>query len=353
MQAVKHIQRQAVNVRQFHACTPRSFPRRVVGIPAPPQLQKTGLLFDEDDTTGADEQDTNEGTSAGHIFLGQQRQVLQYMRLIEHDMPKLVRMFPGIHNSTSRQLTFIYSIVEYRVPFTPPPSERPLVVRSIDYGGEQHPATTKRTVVVPVSRLPLKNDSSIHNVKLLAGPRWTIKPPSDSGIAVGEGTGEHGYIKISCEDFPESGMNLKWISDTLDRLVEQANVRMRRSSYVSISNEFFCPLNYSYLVQDLLRFLSIPDTFKRGDERQRLEKTMMERGCRCETSHKIGYLRLLDKALKHRRSSVVHPPLPSFIALLSSEFYCMQEAKLSSNSPKHPSAPLCCSVRGEPSAVFL
>ena len=56
---------------------------------APPLLQKTGLLLDEDGDVDT-ETDTNEGTSAGHHYLQQQRQVLKVMRLIEHDMPKLV-----------------------------------------------------------------------------------------------------------------------------------------------------------------------------------------------------------------------------------------------------------------------
>ncbi len=43
---------------------------------------------------------------------------------------------------------------------------------------------------------------------------------------------EHGYIKISCEDFPEPGMNLKWISDVFDRLIEQAHVRLRELTLV-------------------------------------------------------------------------------------------------------------------------
>lgn len=38
--------------------------------------------FKEDDTT-----------AAGHIWLQQQRQTLQYLRLIEHEMPKLVGEF--------------------------------------------------------------------------------------------------------------------------------------------------------------------------------------------------------------------------------------------------------------------
>lgn len=86
--------------------------------------------------------------------------------------------------------------------------------------------TAKRTIVTPVSRLPLKNEAAIHKFKLLAGVRWSIEPPKDGGIGLSEmeACGEHGYFKISCEDFPQSAMNLKWASDVIDRLVAEANV---------------------------------------------------------------------------------------------------------------------------------
>ncbi|EPQ60567.1 hypothetical protein GLOTRDRAFT_52863 [Gloeophyllum trabeum ATCC 11539] len=150
-----------------------------------------------------DEPIPNDTSSAGHILLQQQRQTLYYMRLIEHEMPKLVA---------------------FRKPFNPPPLEAtPLVVRSISYGGEEHPASVKRSIVVPVSKLPLKNDIAIHKMKLLAGVRWSPEPPRDAGISPSENAGDHGYIKISCEDFPKPAMNLKWVSDTLDRLIDEAN----------------------------------------------------------------------------------------------------------------------------------
>lgn len=96
----------------------------------------------------------------------------------------------------------------------------------IDYAGEEHPATVKRSVVVPVGQLPLQGDDAIHKIKLLAGPRWTPDPPSDSGVGPNEPDREHGYIKISCEDFPKPAMNLKWASDALDRLIAEANVEL-------------------------------------------------------------------------------------------------------------------------------
>ncbi|KAI0652128.1 mitochondrial ribosomal subunit protein-domain-containing protein [Trametes meyenii] len=128
--------------------------------------------------------------------------MLYYLRLIEHEMPKLVA---------------------YRKPFVPPSASLPLAVRSISYGGEAHPAAAKRTIVAAVAQLPLKNEAAIHKFKVLAGVRWTPEPPTDSGIASGESGGEHGYFKISCEDFPKAAMNLKWASDTLDRLLAAAN----------------------------------------------------------------------------------------------------------------------------------
>jgi len=139
---------------------------------------------------------------AEHLMYRQQRQTLNYMRLMEHEVPKLVA---------------------FRKPFIPPTSSTPLVIRSVNFAGEQHPLTAKRTVVVPIAHLPLRNEVAIQRAKLLAGVRWTPDPPRDSGIPADEGVVKHGFIKISCEDFPRANMNLKWISDTVDKLVCEAN----------------------------------------------------------------------------------------------------------------------------------
>lgn len=110
----------------------------------------------------------------------------------------------------------------YRKPFVPT-SGTPLVVRSLDYAGEDHPVTAKRVIVVSVDQLPLGDAKAVHKIKLLAGPRWTPNPPADSGVS-GLEVWKNGFIKISCEDFPKPAMNLKWASDTLDRLISEANV---------------------------------------------------------------------------------------------------------------------------------
>ncbi|KAJ3507285.1 hypothetical protein NLJ89_g6392 [Agrocybe chaxingu] len=145
--------------------------------------------------------EVEDSPSGGHIIMQQQRETLHYLRLIEHEMPKLVA---------------------YRKQFVPPPAEHSLIVRSVHYQGESHPAALKRVIVVPVDKLPLKTEAATHKLILLAGPRWTPNPSADAGVSGLDDWG-NGYVKISCEDFPEASMNLKWASDTLDKLVEEAN----------------------------------------------------------------------------------------------------------------------------------
>ncbi|KZV92509.1 hypothetical protein EXIGLDRAFT_647199 [Exidia glandulosa HHB12029] len=133
-----------------------------------------------------------------------QRQFLHYMRLIEGDM---------------------FMLQALRQPFVPPPADRPLSVRTISFGGEKHPATRKRVVTAPVTLLPLEGKAARHKLKVLAGPRWTLRPPRDAGFSEveDEAWGQHGYIKLSIEDFAEPVQNLKFASDTILNLVLAAN----------------------------------------------------------------------------------------------------------------------------------
>lgn len=59
---------------------------------------------------------------------------------------------------------------------------------------------------------------------------------SGGGENTKEKLGEHGFIKISCEQFPEGQMNLKWCMDTLRRLVKESNVRLFSHASASISH---------------------------------------------------------------------------------------------------------------------
>ena len=95
-------------LRSFHISVSNAFPRHP---PAGTTVTEIPLaLRDAASTeriTAEDFEQTNRGTraqwslddivenqndisSAGHVYLGQQRQNLYYLRLIEHEMPKLV-----------------------------------------------------------------------------------------------------------------------------------------------------------------------------------------------------------------------------------------------------------------------
>ncbi|KAH6917473.1 mitochondrial ribosomal subunit protein-domain-containing protein [Coprinopsis sp. MPI-PUGE-AT-0042] len=160
--------------------------------------------LDEDDLFDllTEQENVADSPALGHLILEQKREVLHYMRLIEHEMPKLVA---------------------YRRPFIPPNSkETPLVTRSIKYIGEDHPASAKRVIVVAVDSLPLHDEKAVHAFKLLAGPRWTPNPPKDAGVCEHDTWG-NGYFKISCDQHPHPVMNFKQAADSLKRLIAAAN----------------------------------------------------------------------------------------------------------------------------------
>ena len=87
------------------------------------------------------------------------------------------------------------------------------------------PVLRKRVLVAPVSKLPLNSPKAVHNFKIIAGVHWTIDPPKDSGVGREEPKDDHGYVKISSENFPGPNQNLKWANDVLDRMICEANVR--------------------------------------------------------------------------------------------------------------------------------
>jgi hypothetical protein len=75
--------------RSFHSSQLTMMPRRQSSVPKTAEpltladaLAGINLEYAEDDTT-----------SVGHLMLRRQRQLLYYLRLIEHEMPKLVGKF--------------------------------------------------------------------------------------------------------------------------------------------------------------------------------------------------------------------------------------------------------------------
>ncbi|GAA5841557.1 hypothetical protein JCM11251_001259 [Rhodosporidiobolus azoricus] len=126
------------------------------------------------------------------LKLEKQREVLHYLRLEQFQFKDLVA---------------------FRQPFQPPPSTHTVQVRHQHYQGESHPASRKVTLTTSISSLPLSSPEAKHKFKLLAGPRWT---PSLVD-------GDEGTFKLGCELFPSDKMNEKWCSDTLDKLIAEAN----------------------------------------------------------------------------------------------------------------------------------
>ncbi|SPO25211.1 related to RSM24 - mitochondrial ribosomal protein of the small subunit [Ustilago trichophora] len=136
----------------------------------------------------------------GHAILQRKREMLQVLRTVEFEIPKLSA---------------------FRETYTPPKDKQYLQFRFQHYQGENHPASRKVVLTVNVDELAkagaVKDAQSKHKLLLLAGSRFHSKGK--------EGTA--GEIKISCELFPNERQNMKWCSDTLDKLVNEANVRTK------------------------------------------------------------------------------------------------------------------------------
>jgi hypothetical protein len=131
---------------------------------------------------------------------------------------------------------------EQRKPFQPPTKDQYLrftttidLVTPTDASPRETAHTHKSVVHVPVSRLPLSDDAAIHRFKLLAGPRWI--PPKNAilqqegGEVVAEE--EHGWFKMSQDSFGEVRLNRQWLMDTMQRLVQEANVSLGGPSPLS------------------------------------------------------------------------------------------------------------------------
>ncbi|KAF9975148.1 37S ribosomal protein S24, mitochondrial [Actinomortierella ambigua] len=128
----------------------------------------------------------NNEAKPGYENLESIREVRKYLRLIKYELPKLKA---------------------YAKPFQPPTKSQILNFRTMTYVGEpNHPAAAKVALTVKTSDLPL-TDPELHKFLLLAGPRYNPHTKE---------------IKMSCEKFQERSQNFKWLSDTLDKLIDEA-----------------------------------------------------------------------------------------------------------------------------------
>lgn len=85
---------------------------------------------------------------------------------------------------------------------------------------------------VPISRLPLKTPEAVKRFQLLAGNRYIDPQDIETPMEYREGLPEWkndkaGWIYMSEARFENALMNRKWLSDVLDRMVEEANVSIK------------------------------------------------------------------------------------------------------------------------------
>lgn len=99
-----------------------------------------------------------------------------------------------------------------RETFKPPSNKEFLRFRFQHYQGEAHPASSKVVLHVDVDKLfasgAIKTEAGQHKLLLLAGERY--RPSS-------------GEVVIACERMPSEQENMLWCSDTLDKLIAEAN----------------------------------------------------------------------------------------------------------------------------------
>ncbi|KAG0345935.1 37S ribosomal protein S24, mitochondrial [Podila humilis] len=128
----------------------------------------------------------DDSTTVGYDTLENQREVRKYLRIAKYELPKLKA---------------------YVKPFQPPTTTQILRFRTTTYLGEvNHPAAPKVVLTVGIKQLPL-TDLELHKFLLLVGSRYD--PVQEQ-------------IKMSCEKFSDRSQNFKWLSDVLDKLIDEA-----------------------------------------------------------------------------------------------------------------------------------
>ncbi|KAG0911662.1 hypothetical protein G6F57_009364 [Rhizopus arrhizus] len=124
-------------------------------------------------------------TTLGHNLFDNIRQVRQYLRKTEFELPKLN---------------------VYAKPFEAPSSDQILKFKSHTYLGEGHPVERKVVLSVKVDDLKL-NDTEKHKFLLLSGPRYHVDTEE---------------LIMSSERFPKRQQNKKFLIDTLNKLIKEA-----------------------------------------------------------------------------------------------------------------------------------
>ncbi|GAA5807787.1 hypothetical protein MFLAVUS_001166 [Mucor flavus] len=124
-------------------------------------------------------------TTIGHNLFENIRQVREYLRKTEFELPKL--------NAFAK-------------PFEAPTADQILRFKSHTYVGEGHPVEKKVVLNVKVADLKL-NETEKHKLLLLSGPRYNVNTEE---------------LVMSSERFPHRKQNKKYLIDTLNKLIIEA-----------------------------------------------------------------------------------------------------------------------------------
>lgn len=110
---------------------------------------------------------------------------------------------------------------EFAKPFEPPPLTSPLRFRYTSYMGEAHPAAKK--VVLQFCTRDLTSLTEPQRIKLikLAGVRYN--PDTD-------------VIKMSCEQFENPAQNKRYLGDTVEKLIHEA--QNEKDSFADVPLDF-------------------------------------------------------------------------------------------------------------------
>ncbi|KAF9347201.1 37S ribosomal protein S24, mitochondrial [Mortierella sp. NVP85] len=149
-------------------------------------IRSAGATGDMLNINNLEEFQFDDSTTSGHNTLETQREIRKYLRITKYELPKLKNFVK---------------------PFQPPSRTQILRFRTSTYIGEpNHPVAPKVVLTVDTKSLPLTNPE-LHKFLLLVGSRYD--PVKEQ-------------VKMSCEKFQDRSQNFKWLSDTLDKLIDEA-----------------------------------------------------------------------------------------------------------------------------------
>jgi small subunit ribosomal protein S35 len=118
----------------------------------------------------------------------------------------------------------LFYLTEYVTPYRPPADEQILRFQRIRHLGEEHPLDAKAVMTVKLDalcRVAQLDEKQRHKFILLCASHYN------------QATGE---LRFSCERFPTYNQNKRYLSDILDRVLDEVKVSMEMSNILYLPN---------------------------------------------------------------------------------------------------------------------